>query len=533
MNVIQLEPKGMWSVNWLEELFSGPEFKHWPSTLHVVGGAFLIVPAEFWADRVDEVNRQIQNLRHCVLMLVSDECGLFPVEELVPVHSLWVMTPHFEKHEYPVGTNFMGEYLPRDAHNLIYDKGTGSNEKRPWMCSFSGQVTHERREQLARVMTATHNRLWYFNGTEGFAQGLARDDYYELLTKTQLVPAPSGPCTPDSFRVYEALEAGAIPMLDVQCPTVQPGRQYWRRILGEDHPLPLTGDWEANLFDWSDYTDEQWHHLHNEVFSWWQLHKREMRQRILSSSPEYVSSDDITILMPTSPVPSNPSLDKITQTIESVRFHHPTADIIILCDGVRPEQEHVRGHAYREFVSQLLWKANFEWTNIYPVVSPTWQHQANMTRIGLKHVNTPMILYVEHDIPLVTDMPIDWQGCKDIVRTGDIDMLKFSFEAMGIHPEHEHMAIDKEIQIVKGVPIRRTLQWSQRPHIARTRWYLDMLMVNFPFTSRTMIEDKMHGVAQEFPNAYRIATYMPEGSKVRCFHIDGREDDIKYEMRYE
>lgn len=531
MNVVQLEPRGMWSINWLESLFSGPEFEHYTSVLGITEGAFLLVPAEYWADRVEEINEMINQLSWAVVILASDEQGLFPVEDLVPVHSLWVMTPHFEKHTFPEGTNFMGEYYPADARQWI--DAADRTVHRRHLVSFSGQVTHQRRYELVDVMEGTNSSQYWLNETAGFTQGLGRAEYYQLLVDTEIVPAPSGPVTLDSFRAYEALEAGAVPVLDLVCPVPCDGTLYWNSILG-DHPLPTVTDWHelpeivdgigGRLLDHQAYM--------NRVFSWWQLHKREMRRRILSSSPEWVEPEQLTILMPTSPVPSNPSLDKITQTIESVRFHHPTADILILCDGVRPEQDDRRAN-YETFVADLLWKANTSWTNVYPVVSDTWQHQANLTRKGLGYVNTNLILYVEHDIPLVTDMPIDWDACTRIVRRGDIDMLKFSFEAMGIHPEHEHMAIDKEIQIVDDCPIRRTVQWSQRPHIARINWYRALLERNFPPSCRTMIEDRMHSVAQEFPDHYRLATYMPKGSKVRCFHIDGREDDVKYDMVYE
>lgn len=529
MNVIQLEPKGMWSINWLEDLFSGPEFNHY-SGFPDNEGAFVLVPAEYWADRVDELNERISRLPWAVVILASDEQGMFPVEDLVPVRSLWVMTPHFEKHVFPEGTNFMGEYYPADSREWI-SKATRHNP-RPHLVSFSGQVTHERRYELVDAMEGTNSSQYWLNETAGFTQGLGRADYYQLLVDTEIVPAPSGPVTLDSFRAFEALEAGAVPVLDLVCPVPCDGELYWNSILGY-HPLLTVRNWHElpELVDQIGGRLSDHVALSNQTFSWWQLHKRDMRRRILSSSPEWFDPEQLTILMPTSPVPSNPSLDKITQTIESVRFHHPTADILILCDGVRPEQEDRRSN-YETFVSDLLWKANFEWTNVYPIVSLDFQHQALMTRKGLTHVNTELILYVEHDIPLVTDMPIDWSGITRLVKSGAIDVLKFSFEASGIHPEHEHMALDPKIIDMFGVPIRRTVQWSQRPNVARTDYYREIIEKWFPPTCRTMIEDKLHGVAQQFPEQFRLATYMPEGSKVRCYHIDGRETDSKFDMVY-
>lgn len=528
MNVVQLEPRGMWSINWLEDLFSGTEFEEYRWPLSTNDGAFLLVPAEYWASRVDEINEMVQRLAWCVLILASDEQGLFPVEDLVPVTSLWVMTPHFEKHTFPEGTNFIGEFYPGDTRELISLATRSKNRK--YTLGFSGQITHDRRYQMIRAID-NYSDHYYVNKTEGFTQGLSRLDYCQLLVDSQVVPAPSGPVTLDSFRAFEALEAGAIPVLDLVCPVPQDGELYWSSILGPDHPLPTVSNW-ATVNSIAAWVDWHWPHEANSVYSWWTLYKREIRRRILSSSPEWVEPEQLTILMPTSPVPSNPSMDKITQTIESVRFHHPTADILILCDGVRPEQED-RREAYEQYVSDLLWKANFEWVNVYPIVFDEWVHQANTTRRGLEYATTDLILYVEHDIPLVTDMPIDWDGIFKLVRSGDIDILKFSFEAMGIHPEHEHMAVDKEVVEMQGVPVRKTHQYSQRPHVARTDYYRKIIKNWFPKSCRTMVEDKLHSVSQDYPHKFVIATYMPNGSKVRCFHIDGRETDEKFEMRYE
>lgn len=531
--------RGFWSYGWLEEVLShtvtswhDPNTIYWGNKIEDVPeseGAIVIIPAEYNIEngQVERINDALKRLPWVTLILASDEQGRFPIEKLAPHEDMtvWVMTPHFERHEYPEGTRFLGEYYPPQAREHL--KAAGFRETRRYPCSFSGQDTHERRHELVEAMRQAPD--YYLNTTAGFTQGLGHEDYYRLIADSIVVPAPSGPVTPDSFRAYETLEAGGVPILDGRCPVEQDGRRYWDAVLGADHPLPVVMDW-ATLHTHVEAIVEDFPQTNNRVYSWWQLHKRSQRRAILQG-PDW-RDNEITILMPTSPVPSNPSLDKITQTIESVRFHHPFADILILCDGVRPEQQE-RKADYEMFLQRLLWKANFEWTNVYPIISRTFQHQANMTRLGLEYVTTDLVLFVEHDIPLVTDMPIDWDGINRLVRSEDIDILKFSFEAMGIHPEHEHMALDREIVNLHGVPVRRTVQWSQRPHVARTDYYRHIIREWFPLSSRTMIEDRLHGVAQDFPDQFRLASYMPEGSKVRCFHIDGRETDEKYDMVYE
>ncbi len=203
-----------------------------------------------------------------------------------------------------------------------------------------------------------------------------------------------------------------------------------------------------------------------------------------------------------------------------------------MCDGVR-DQQLDRTDDYETFLVELLDACNFKWERVYPLVFSEHHHQANMTRAALDYVRTPLIMFVEHDTPLVTDHFFDWPNLERLAASDDIDMIRFHFESR-IHPEHEFMTIDKEPITMHGVPVRRTVQWSQRPHLARADYYRRILHDHFPPTGNTMIEDKMHSVAQQWPDEHRIAIYHPDGETiVRSMHTDGRQDDPKYEMKYE
>lgn len=525
---------GYWCTGWLEETFincaedTSPHTFYWGTKVDITedrDGAIVIIPAEYNANHVDQINHALAQLPWAVVILASDEQGLFPVEKLAPVQALWVMTPHFEKHTYPTGTNFLGEFYPQDARERI-SKFKSQAMQRPCQCSFSGQITHDRRHRMVEALAWVH----YINQTAGFTQGLSRDVYYRLMSMTRCTPAPSGPVTVDSFRAFECLETGGIPILDTICPEPQDGTLYWNEVLGQGHPLPTIADWN-DAHKIVDDIDDNWPLSSNLVFSWWQTHKRETRNRILEGVPGY-DHGEYTILIPTSPIPSHPSTAILDGTIASVRFHHPDADILVMCDGIRPEQEH-RREDYDRYVQEVCWKANFEWHNVYPIVFAGHEHQANMTRVALDYVHTPLIVFVEHDTPIVTDEPIDWPNITHLMHTNMIDVLRFHFET-GIHPEHEAMMLHSKTVTARKVPIRQTTQWSQRPHVSTATYYRRILLHHFPITGRTMIEDKMHSVAQEWPEDNIIAIYHPDtGNIKRSLHTDGRKDDPKFEMVYE
>lgn len=240
--------------------------------------------------------------------------------------------------------------------------------------------------------------------------------------------------------------------------------------------------------------------------------------------------DSITILMPTSPIPSHPDTRIIDETIMTIRTHLPTAEIVIMIDGVREEQEEFRKN-YIEYTRRLLWKCANEWTNVTPLLFEEHTHQAGMTRRALQLVNTPTILFVEHDTPITPDREIPFDHLIDVVKSGQANIVRLHHEAL-VLDAHRHLMI--------GEPesnLWATYQWSQRPHVASTGWYYQMLDSYFPPDAKTMIEDRIYGVLESAYrdqgkagwDKFRVWLYYPDGDIKRSYHTDGREGQPKWE----
>jgi len=368
-------------------------------------------------------------------------------------------------------------------------------------------------------------------GTNGFGQGYPRDDFLRRMLATKVAPAPSGPRTQDSFRLYEALEAGCIPVADDMTPDGRIG--YWRHLFGEDPPFPVITNWN----DFEQILPELlagWPANANRVSAWWQSYKRHLAYQLAADLVELgatvIDSERITVLMPTSPIPSHPSTEIIEQTIESVRAQLPNAEILVMCDGVRAEQEHRRAD-YEEYLRRLTWLTNHRWRNVLPVIFDEHLHQANITRATLGMVSTPLVLFVEHDTPLCGEIP--WPEATTAVMGDEVDVLRFHHESNVLDP-HQYLMLDREPKMIDGVPMLRTVQWSQRPHLAKTARYREWIEEYFPESSRTMIEDKLHSAAQVEPwLKFKLWMYAPEGNIQRSTNLDGRGDDPKYEMKFQ
>lgn len=490
-------------------------------------GAAVVVPAEYYVDKVEWLNVQLNNLDWAVVFLTSDESSRFPAHRLshrLERMHVWVQTPRPGQHG---GDRFLGFGPPPNTRHFL--AATAPDGDRPLGWYFSGQINHPRRDQLVDAVADLDGGL--LERTAGFTQGRRRPDFLAKLAQAKVVPCPSGPATPDSFRLWEALEAGCIPVADRRCPGY-PADNYWQHLLGVDDPPFLSVDEWKQFPELLDELLDEWPASANRVGAWWSQYQRNLRRRIAADitdvSSGRVDTRDVTVLVPTSSIPAHPDTAMIEETVASVRHHLLDADILILADGVRPDQEHRRGD-YENYQQRLLWLCRQQWTNVSVVRFDDFQHQANMVRRALELVDTPLVLFVEHDTPLVTDLDIDWAQCAAPIVAGELDVVRFHYEAIIPEP-HWPLMIDQDRQVnVNGCPVIRTRQFSARPHLASAAWYRRVIGQHFPPTCRTFVEDKLHSVCQGEPwDRNRLAIYAPDMSNLkRSVNLDGRGADAK------
>ena len=516
---------GYWDMAMLANYFNGRlwktvngyEFDHRTGFEGIEDGAVVVFPARAQVDQIDRLNADIASLKWVVLILSGDEEGLFPVDKIEhPNMELWVMSakPGTRGNPLPNG------YTPQTK--LLDGMEYGKTQD----FYFAGQVTHSRRELCASKLKELEGGTLI--ETEGFTQGVDHETYMQGLASAKIAPCPSGPVTPDTFRLYEALEAGCIPIVDSKTPGAE-YPDYWTHMFGEEPPFPIIRCDYDSLPAYIGELKEKYYANANKVGTWWIKFKRELAYR-LDGSIERASgikseNEQVTILMPSSPLSIHPSTAIIEETISTVRYHLPDAEIIITFD--RPDGADEK---YDEYIARCLWLCNHKWRNVLPLVFTEHMHQANMAREALPLVKTPVLLYVEHDAPIVTDCEIPVDALVGVVLSGEANVIRLHHEAC-ILPDHEHLMLDTESQMVNGVPLKRTIQWSQRPHFASTAFYRMMIERYFASKEKAFIEDEMHGIVLSAYqhegvmgwNLFRLYFYAPDGNMKRSYHLDGRK----------
>jgi hypothetical protein len=224
----------------------------------------------------------------------------------------------------------------------------------------------------------------------------------------------------------------------------------------------------------------------------------------------------ITILISTSPRPTHPSPRILDQTIRSAREQLPNAPIIIMADGLPLESDRSLHVRYSGFLNEI----RGQYDNATVLTHETHQQQSGMLEMGMSLVDTPLILYLEDDWSLHPH--IEWEKLGEIIQSGYVNYVRL-YAYCRIHPLHEGHMLERVIE--RGIPLIRTTQWSQNPHLASTSFYRNQVV---PLCRGRVdaIENIMHGPCGCEPwEMWRLCIYNPEnaGTTQTCQHLDGRQ----------
>ncbi|MFH0902133.1 MAG: hypothetical protein V2A73_15995 [Pseudomonadota bacterium] len=536
-----------WDQAMLRDLFAG---RLWPMAEPFVDemeptrggeGAVVVCSGALLAERGDQELRALLGvLPWAIFVHTSDEVMLFDSSKLAREArvKVWCQTPRFDRNYsdrklligWPPATRDIVERLPRLP---LAD--------RPLLWAFQGQSNHVHRQRMVDVLGKRNDGRLVVTG--GFAQGKPRPEYLADLGQARIVPCPSGLWTPDSFRMAEALEAGCLPCVERRSPQWKGGGNFWQFALNTQ-PMPCVKDWTElpRILDGYRSNPVALQRDANRAAAWWLGYKRQLACNLLDDvetlsgkPPEPLHQ--VTVLMPTSSIPSHPSTAFIEDAITRLRAYPEmaNAEVIIMVDGLHASHR-FRSADYEEYKRRLIdlcsWDPRFR--GCLPLVFDEHTHQANMTRLALELVRTPLVFFQEHDTWPCWD--IDWVGLKRAFWVGrGVNMITLHIDHQ-VLDEHKYLTLG-DVEDINGVPLLRHCKWSQRPHMASTSWYRGILAEFFGRNARTMIEDVMWGIVSTRVQADKAAwgrfglwMYHPDDSVhgvLRSQTRDGRAGEAK------
>ncbi|WP_043737699.1 hypothetical protein [Nocardia asiatica] len=266
--VVRLAPGNQWDQNLLDRLFAnqlyptGLEFERFDAYVKA-DGIVLIVPGRYWAGHEHEISEALSRYRWVLAIRTSDEEDLFDIKALQhPNLRWWVQTPRTDEDYGTARLIPLG--FPPHFNDL------GEMPERTVEVFLSAQNTHTRRVEAFSAL-ARDNHVQRVTATEGFTQGLHPEEYARQMCGAKVAPAPSGAFSPDSFRLYEALEAHTVPIADDISPAYD-SAGYWERLF-PGAPFPILRDY-ADLPGYITDVLSDYPRIANRAAAWWMGHKR-------------------------------------------------------------------------------------------------------------------------------------------------------------------------------------------------------------------------------------------------------------------
>ena len=514
--------KGFWDYAMIEEIFEHTQ-TYEVSTLPRKSHAIIVIPGRSHGDpaTVKQLKGELDKIDKKILFIMGDEEHVFPIDEFKEKDTIiYVQNPDInidpEYRKLGCGyTPHVTKYAPENIPEKKYD------------FFFAGQITHERRSEMVKYLRNVKKGILV--ESKSFTKGISQEAYVDQMSQAKIVPCPSGPQIPDTFRLYEALELGCVPIADIKAKN-KVYTDYWQWLFDSAIPFPTIQSWE-DLPGYINDSVKRYPALNNIVQAWWFRYKNKLYKKIVDDIKKIsgdIHKEYVTVVIPISPIPSHPDTAIFQETYESIRYHHPSADIILTFDGVRPEQQDKYAD-YQEHIRQVLWIVRDD-KNVIPYVFDKHLHQVGMMREIIDTIQTPQILYIEHDCPLVTDYTIEWTSIIDAIESGKSNLVRFHFEAFIPEPH-------KSLMLKQDGNLMETAQWSQRPHIASTAFYRRILRDCFSEHAKCFIEDMMHGiVVNDYLNngrpgwqQWRLHIYYPPGVIKRSYTTDGRAGSQKFD----
>ena len=161
------------------------------------------------------------------------------------------------------------------APGLPLNQTMAGASRRSYLWSFLGQGSKGSRPEMIRAFLPLAPGFAVITDRNN-AQSAGKQEYYRILQDSVFVPCPMGNVNLECLRTYEALECGAIPILERRL-----GFDYHSRLLGE-HPLPTFSAWDraarfvAAIRGDPTAIDK----LQAECTGWWAGKKKQLREQI-------------------------------------------------------------------------------------------------------------------------------------------------------------------------------------------------------------------------------------------------------------
>ena len=144
---------------------------------------------------------------------------------------------------------------------------------RPLLWSFAGVLKASRYEMARALREVGPNKIYEAASRD---KHLPRQQYVSLLKESTFAPCPMGNVIMESFRLYESLEAGCIPLVEMR-----PFLKYYEHLLGRS-PLIFVSSWRDARRQIVELVSDQKRMdcLQKSIHGWWTRFKADLKEDV-------------------------------------------------------------------------------------------------------------------------------------------------------------------------------------------------------------------------------------------------------------
>lgn len=255
------------SQKWIYEILHKTEFNTIESEKDLEKGDTLII-VDSSIEKKDEL---YQNLK-----LICSKIFLFHLGDESGIYDSSLM---YSKFNYVWRSFCLGKYfnnkkvscLPIGYKSGIFFKKESVKRKYKW--AFLGTPHKSSRHDL--LFQLSDIKPSFFHKTKKFNDKILDvSKMCEILTSTEFVPCPNGFVHPETYRIYEALECGCIPI-------VENAYKYYDRMF-PNNPFLKVDKWiEAKLLIQA-LKDDQIKKKREECKTWWSQYKKNLQESVVN-----------------------------------------------------------------------------------------------------------------------------------------------------------------------------------------------------------------------------------------------------------
>jgi len=272
--VWQVPPDGVCERDWTREILSKLDYDEvWENRGYSIfkDKSVIIIDGNGSPDYIPYFEKLLKKGYRFVVIAHSDEYYHAPTYYYPKIPFVFRNYWKAEFAKYPNVKPFALGYVKNFWNNCPNPiiKAAG---KRKYVWAFAGDVNKTTRQSMYQNMKNIPGG--FIHCTSGFLtqDALSREQYRDILLDSVFAPAPTGNYNPESFRIYEALECGCIPIVESS------PFDYYKLLLGP-HPFITVRNW-----------DEAPHAIHRllanpqalekkrkECHDWWLHYKENMK----------------------------------------------------------------------------------------------------------------------------------------------------------------------------------------------------------------------------------------------------------------